>query len=88
MSVIILENGITLGLSRRVSQKEGWKGRIEIKTKNSNASKTQGSAVLRKEVTNYIRSERQLTAYFSQTGFYRDSRVDFELGVVGRQRKV
>lgn len=84
----MLENGITLGLSRRVSQKEDWKGRMEIKAKNRNACKSQGSSVLREEVVNYVRSELQVTAYFSQTGLYRDSRVDFELVVVGRQHKV
>lgn len=85
---IMLENGITLGLSRRVSQKEDWKGRMEIKTKNRNAYKSQGSSVLREEVINYVRNEQQVTAYFSQTGLYRDNRVDFELVVVGRQHKV
>lgn len=77
-----------MGLSRRVSQKEDWKGRMEIKAKNRNACKSQGSSVLREEVVNYVRSELQVTAYFSQTGLYRDSRVDFELVVVGRQHKV
>lgn len=51
----MLENSITLGLSRRVSQEEDWKERMEMKNKEQELLQESREFNHQKEVINTIR---------------------------------